>query len=100
MAKAITHILKELMFTKTYFKMIDSTKVISRMLLSVSTCQYVLLYLLCTLKVWKKACKVSTSVSLHYCYRSGKVNLNTVSLKFHLIRSFFDFFATFLSFHV
>ena len=33
-------------------------------------------------------------------YRSGTVNSNTVNLKFHLIRSFFEIFATFLSFHV
>ena len=88
------------MLRKTYFKMIDSTKMIQRMLFSISTCQYVLLYLLCTLNVWKKACKVSTSVLVYYCYRSGTVNLNTVNSKFHLIRSFFDFFDTFLSFHV
>ena len=33
-------------------------------------------------------------------YRSGTVNLNTVNSKFHLIRSFFEIFARFLSFHV
>ena len=33
-------------------------------------------------------------------YRSGMVNLNTVKSKFHLIRSFFEIFATFLLFHV
>ena len=33
-------------------------------------------------------------------YRSGTVNSNTVNLKFHLIRSFFEIFARFLSFHV
>ena len=33
-------------------------------------------------------------------YRSGPVNLNTVNSKFHLIRSFFEIFARFLSFHV
>ena len=33
-------------------------------------------------------------------YRSGKVNSNTVNSKFHLIRSFFEIFARFLSFHV
>ena len=34
------------------------------------------------------------------CYRSGTVNSNTVNSKFHLIRSFFEIFARFLSFHV
>ena len=33
-------------------------------------------------------------------YRSGTVNSNTVNAKFHLIRSFFEIFARFLSFHV
>ena len=33
-------------------------------------------------------------------YRLGPVNLNTVNSKFHLIRSFFEIFARFLSFHV
>ena len=33
-------------------------------------------------------------------YRSGTVNSNTVNSKFHLIRSFFEIFATFLLFHV
>ena len=33
-------------------------------------------------------------------YRSGTVNSNTVNSKFHLIRSFFEIFAKFLSFHV
>ena len=33
-------------------------------------------------------------------YRSGTVNSNTVNSKFHLIRSFFEIFARFLSFHV
>ena len=33
-------------------------------------------------------------------YRSGTVDLNTVNSKFHLIRSFFEIFARFLSFHV
>ena len=32
-------------------------------------------------------------------YRSGKVNSNTVNSKFHLIWSFFEIFARFLSFH-
>ena len=35
-----------------------------------------------------------------FCYRSGTVNSNTVNSKFHLIRSFFEIFARFLSFHV
>ena len=40
--------------------------------------------------------------ALCYCYkyRSGTVNSNTVNSKFHLIRSFFEIFARFLSFHV
>ena len=33
-------------------------------------------------------------------YRLGTVNSNTVNSKFHLIRSFFEIFARFLSFHV
>ena len=33
-------------------------------------------------------------------YRSGTVNSNTVNLKFHLIRSFFEIFVRFLSFDV
>ena len=33
-------------------------------------------------------------------YRSDTVNSNTVNSKFHLIRSFCQIFATFLSFHV
>ena len=33
-------------------------------------------------------------------YRSGTVNSNTVNSKFHVIRSFFEIFARFLSFHV
>ena len=33
-------------------------------------------------------------------YRSGTVNSNTVNLKFHLIRSFFEILARILSFHV
>ena len=32
-------------------------------------------------------------------YRSGTLNSNTVNSKFHLIRSFFEIFARFLSFH-
>ena len=35
-----------------------------------------------------------------YLYRSDTVNSNTVNSKFHLIRSFFEIFARFLSFHV
>ena len=33
-------------------------------------------------------------------YRSGTFNSNTVNSKFHLIRSLFEIFARFLSFHV
>ena len=33
-------------------------------------------------------------------YRSGTVNSNTVNSKFHLIRSFCEYLARFLSFHV
>ena len=33
-------------------------------------------------------------------YRLGTVNSNTVNSKFHLIQSFFEIFARFLSFHV
>ena len=33
-------------------------------------------------------------------YRLGMVNLNMVNSKFHLIQSFFEYLARFLSFHV
>ena len=33
-------------------------------------------------------------------YRSGTLNSNMVNSKFHLIQSFFEIFARFLSFHV
>ena len=33
-------------------------------------------------------------------YRSGTINSNTANSKYHLIRSFFEIFARFLSFHV
>ena len=33
-------------------------------------------------------------------YRSGMVNSKMVNSKFHLIQSFFEIFAKFLSFHV
>ena len=40
-------------------------------------------------------------ITLKCCfYRSGTVNSNTVNSKFHLIRSFLEIFAKFLSFHV
>ena len=39
-------------------------------------------------------------VFLLFHYRSGTVNSNTVNSKFHLIRSLFEIFARFLSFHV
>ena len=43
----------------------------------------------------------NTSTSHYVCtYRSGTFNSNTVNSKFHLIRSFFEIFARFLSFHV
>ena len=42
--------------------------------------------------------------SFRYCrycgYRWGTVNSNTANSKFDLIRSFFEIFARFLSFHV
>ena len=40
-----------------------------------------------------------TMVKFVSCYRSGTVNSNTVNSKFHLIRSFFEYLARFLSFH-
>ena len=40
------------------------------------------------------------SDAIQTCYRSGMLNSNMVNLKFHLIRSFFEIFARFLSFHV
>ena len=39
-------------------------------------------------------------VKRNLIYRSGTVNSNTVNSKFHLIRSFFEYLARFLSFHV
>ena len=42
--------------------------------------------------------KMSTTESTQY--RSGTVNSNTVNSKFHLIQSFCEIFARFLSFHV
>ena len=41
-----------------------------------------------------------TLVAMFQLYRSGTLNSNTVNSKFHLIRSFFEIFARFLSFHV
>ena len=47
---------------------------------------------------------LNTKVLLNYYfdghYRSGTVNSNTINSKFHLIRSLFEIFARFLSFHV
>ena len=40
------------------------------------------------------------SAHLKLRYRSGTVNSNTANSKFHLIRSFCEIFARFLSFHV
>ena len=40
------------------------------------------------------------AIYLSLKYRSGTLNSNTVNSKFHLIRSFFEIFARFLSFHV
>ena len=44
------------------------------------------------------------NMPVHYSiprrYRSGTLNSNTVNSKFCLIRSFFEIFARFLSFHV
>ena len=42
----------------------------------------------------------NSDVGDFFNYRSGTVNSNTVNSKFHLIRSFFEIFARFLSFHV
>ena len=42
-------------------------------------------------------CRQRSFISI---YRSVTVNSNTVNSKFHLIRSFFEIFARFLSFHV
>ena len=62
----------------------------------------------CTIDSYKKKSKIKTkqkvltkmtSWNLSH-YRSGTVNSNTVNSKFHLIRSFCEIFARFLSFHV
>ena len=37
---------------------------------------------------------------LKFNYKPGTLNSNMVKSKFHLIRSFFEIFARFLSFHV
>ena len=53
-----------------------------------------------SLTIFKKnTCSVIRMVE-RLIYRSGTVNPNTVNSKFHLIRSFFEIFARFLSFHV
>ena len=44
--------------------------------------------------------QIHHKVHIMTCYRSGTLNSNTVNSKFHLIRSFFEIFARFLSFHV
>ena len=44
--------------------------------------------------------KCSKGSNILFKYRSGTLNSNTVNSKFHLIRSFFQIFARFLSFHV
>ena len=56
---------------------------------------------------WLDYCDSLASMAFENClvfrkcrYRSGTVNSNTFNSKFHLIRSFFEIFATFLSFHV
>ena len=46
----------------------------------------------------KSYCKHELDLLMEY--RSGTVNSKTVNSKFHLIRSFFEIFARFLSFHV
>ena len=46
------------------------------------------------------AMRIVEPVWYQYNYRSGTVNSNTVNSKFHLIGSFFEIFAKFLSFHV
>ena len=49
---------------------------------------------------WFNEAGISIRKSLFMIYRSGMVNSNMVNSKFHLIRSFFEIFARFLSFHV
>ena len=44
--------------------------------------------------------RLISKVFVPILYRSGTVNSNTVNSKFHLMRSFFEIFARFLSFHV
>ena len=43
---------------------------------------------------------IAASVIINCIYRSGTVNSNTITSKFHLIRTCFEIFARFLSFHV
>ena len=45
-------------------------------------------------------CSCIRRLSIHQYYRSGTVNSNTVNSKFHLIRSYCEYLATILSFHV
>ena len=47
-----------------------------------------------------RAIQIYANVAKFVYYRSDTVNSNTVNLKFHLIWSFFEIFARFLSFHV
>ena len=49
---------------------------------------------------WRYVLKVVIYLLDNSSYGSGTVNSNTVNSKFHLIRSFFEIFARFLSFHV
>ena len=62
-------------------------------------------YPICHMSVADLHSKILDTCSFHeklveWWYRSGTLNSNTVNSKFHLIRSFFEIFARFLSFHV
>ena len=52
----------------------------------------------CFFIIWK--CDYSGKKNFISWYRLGMVNSNMINSKFHLIESFFEIFARFLSFHV
>ena len=56
--------------------------------------------LLKTVLIVKESNTSERNIGNYYNYRSEMVNLNTVNSKFHLIQSFLEYLARFLSFHV
>ena len=58
--------------------------------------------MLTVLKVISFGCQNNHNDIFYFtkCYRSGTVNSNTVNSKFHLIRSYCEYLARILSFHV